>query len=340
MVYDGDSRPPTPGLDLDQLLGTGPSAYDAKRMLPKAAHTDAPVLILGEPGTGKELVARAIHERSPRAGKPMITVNAAAITGTLIESELFGHVKGAYTGALQSKQGLFERAHQGTLFLDEIGDLPLEAQAKILRALEYGDVHKVGAETTIRVDVRVIAATNKNLDTAMRKDSFRPDLYYRLAAFEIMIPPLRERREDIPRLIEYFLARLPEGRRKTVSQSALDLLIDYPWPGNIRQLKCTIERMATVSDDDVMAKKDIPQRILAPPDIESQAHHIPQIPPTGFHVDHYLKGLEKAIYQETLRIANGNAARASRLLNIKEHTFRERLRSLGMRGDSTTSPVS
>ena len=219
------------------------------------APTDATVLVQGETGTGKELVAHAIHDLSSRRERPFVLVNCAAIPATLLESELFGHEKGSFTGAFEQKIGLFELAHQGTLLLDEIGEIPLELQPKLLRALQEGEVKRVGGKRTIRVDVRIIAATNRNLKQMVNEGKFRSDLYYRLLVFPLTVPPLRQRREDIPLLIRYFTQRYAKKMNRVIEEipaAAMQALIRYDWPGNIREMQNLVERSVILSSGRVL----------------------------------------------------------------------------------------
>lgn len=229
----------------------------------KVARTEAPVLILGESGTGKEVMAEYIHANSCRSEGPFIVFNSAAIQENLFESELFGYEKGAFTGANTSKEGLFELADGGTLFLDEIGEVPQQMQVKLLRAIEKGTFYKVGGTKEIRVDIRVLSATNKDLPRMARENSFRDDLYYRLSSITLTLPPLRERREDIKSLVEDLLVRLPAGYRKGIDDTALDLIARHDWPGNIRELQNVLNRAAILSDSDRIGPGDLPSEIKA-----------------------------------------------------------------------------
>jgi len=241
--------------DFVEMVGNSPALLAALRKVEKVAATDSSVLIFGETGTGKELIARAIHSRSPRKDRPLVKVNCSAISAGLVESELFGHVKGAFTGALERRTGRFELADGGTIFLDEVGELPLETQVKLLRVLQEGELEPVGSSTTLRVDVRVIAATNRNLEEAVRSSRFRSDLFYRLNVFPLEMPPLRERRSDIPQLVMYFLSRFSKKFAKpiqTVSQESMESLMSYPWPGNIRELQNIVERAVVLSQGPIL----------------------------------------------------------------------------------------
>jgi formate hydrogenlyase transcriptional activator len=240
----------------EEIVGSSAVLKEVLSRVSQVAPTDATVLLTGETGTGKELIARAIHKRSKRSAKAFVTVNCAAIPSTLIGSELFGHEKGAFTGALQRRLGRFELADGGTIFLDEIGELPPDMQSALLRVLQEGEFERVGGTHTIRADVRVIAATNRDLETAMTNGTFRSDLFYRLQVFPIEIRPLRERQEDIPLLVEYFIDRYANKMRKKIcgiDRKSLELLRSYSWPGNIRELQNVIERAVIVSGGDVLS---------------------------------------------------------------------------------------
>src|SRR5207244_4415646 len=237
----------------EEIVGTSPALQPVLARVSKVARSDSTVLITGETGTGKELVARAIHRRSARSARPFVSVNCAAVPRELIASELFGHEKGAFTGATQRRLGRFELAHGGTIFLDEVGELPMETQIALLRVLQESEFERVGASTSIRVDVRVIAATNRDLQAAIEGGTFRSDLFYRLDVFPIAVPPLRERGDDIPLLVEYFIDRYARKAGKTirrVNMRTLDHLRSYPWPGNVRELQNVIERSVIVCDTD------------------------------------------------------------------------------------------
>ena len=239
-----------------EMVGNSPGLVEVLRKVEQVAPTDTTVLICGETGTGKELIARAIHDRSTRKERPLVKVNCGAISAGLVESELFGHVKGAFTGAIERRVGRFELADGGTIFLDEVGELPLETQVKLLRVLQEQEFEPVGSSRPIRVDVRVIAATNRDLGEAVKAGRFRPDLFYRLNVFPLEVPPLRDRRPDIPKLAMFFLERFSKkfGKRiDTVSQATMDRLVSYGWPGNIRELQNIIERAVVVTHGSVLA---------------------------------------------------------------------------------------
>ncbi len=237
-----------------EMIGSSDALADVRDTISKVAPTDARVLIMGENGTGKELVARQIHEQSDRNKAPLIEVNCAAIPSELIESELFGHEKGSFTSAIKQRIGKFEQASGGTLFLDEIGDMPLAAQSKVLRALQESKITRVGGEKDIKVDVRIIAATNKNLKEAIDKNEFREDLYHRISVIKIQVPPLKERKEDIPELVGKFLSDIADeqgAKMKMIDKAALEQLQSYPWSGNIRELRNVVERLVILSDDKI-----------------------------------------------------------------------------------------
>ena len=322
------------------IIGHSPAIKEMVRMVLKVAPTLHTVLILGESGTGKELVAREIHKHSPRHQEPFLAVNCASLTETLLESELFGHEKGAFTDAYQQKKGLFERADHSTLFLDEIGDTSLAMQAKILRALQEREILRVGGTEPIKVDVRIIAATNRNLDQLMQEGKFREDLYYRLKVIPIVCPPLRERGDDIEELALHFMrkAGLASGREVPgVSDEALQALKSYRWPGNIRQLEWAIERAVVLGESDRVELEDLPPEILQPAE-EMRIHRLPA-PASQPGAPHYNPIIpettweehEKAKITEALRRTNGNITRAAQLLGMTFRTLQYRLEKFGIR---------
>src|ERR1700726_2966249 len=258
---------------LDGIVGTSAKIQDVMRMISRLKDTRTPVLITGESGTGKELVARAMHFRGPLAPMPFVAVDCGALVPTLMESELFGHEKGAFTGALKSKAGLFKAANGGTIFLDEIGELPLELQAKLLRVLQEKEVRPVGSNDKIPVDVRVIAATNRDLEQAYRNGSFRKDLYFRLNVVTVHLPSLRDRRSDIPMLAHWFLERYARGGSIQITSAAMKSLLQYDWPGNVRELENCIERAVALGDRRTIDFNDLPPAITSglPVDISSDA---------------------------------------------------------------------
>ena len=311
----------------DPLVGVSPAMDEVRSLIARIAPTDARVLITGESGTGKELVAAAIHRQSPRATRPFVSVNSAAIPRDLVESELFGHEKGAFTGASERRIGRFELADGGTLLLDEVGDLGPEAQAKLLRVLETGVIERVGGEKPVRVDVRVLAATNKDLERAVGDGRFREDLLYRLNVVPIRIPPLRDRPVDVPPLVRHFAARLREtlGRAVSVDAGALQLLGSYAWPGNVRELANLIERLAILSPTGAITAEDV-ARVLAPRGAPADAPgDLPDLPLTDALDRH-----ERAIIARALSAANGNVAEAARRLATDRANLYRRMRRLGL----------
>jgi DNA-binding NtrC family response regulator len=308
---------------LDEFVGKSEKIKNIFELVNKVAKTDANVLLLGESGTGKELVARAIHQKSRRKTKPLITVNCAALTETLLESELFGHEKGAFTGAYAKKLGRFELADQGTIFLDEIGEISPTIQAKLLRVLEEKKFNRVGGVETIQVDTRVIAATNKNLKESTKRGKFREDLYFRLNVFPIWIPPLRERREDISLLLNYFLKKYNYQGHK-LCKDVMEQFINYDWPGNVRELKNILERAIILSDG-----KDIQaHHIGIKPLIEvSYGSEIQISEPAG---DLSLEEMEKNMIVEALRKSKGNKTEAAKSLHITRRMLYSRMKKYGL----------
>jgi len=298
----------------DRMIARDAAMAELLAMLRKVAPTNATVLLQGESGTGKELVARCIHSNSPRAARAFVAVNCAALSPTLIESELFGHEKGAFTGAVAQHLGRFERAHGGTLFLDEVGELDANLQAKLLRVLQEKSFERVGGRREITADVRVVAATNRNLKAMVAEGRFRQDLYYRLSAFPLEIPPLRRRPADIPELARFFLERAAASLGRPaphLSQPALDRLLSYAWPGNVRELENMMERVAILVEGDV-APEDLPL-----PQAESS-------PPLR------VKDIERRAIEEALEMNHGNRTRAARQLGISVRTLQYRLKEYGL----------
>jgi DNA-binding NtrC family response regulator len=318
------------------IIGDSAAVKTLIRMILKVAPTPYTVLVLGESGTGKELVAREIHNHSPRAGRPFLAVNCASLTETLLESELFGHEKGAFTDAHQQKKGLFERAHQSTLFLDEIGDTSLGLQAKILRALQEREILRVGGTESIKVDVRIIAATNRNLEQLLKEGKFREDLYYRLNVIPIICPPVRERDADIEILALHFTrkAALAAGRKvHGISPDALQALQSHSWPGNVRQLEWAMERAVLLGEGDLIDIADLPPEILQPaalvastiPTGQDGGGPQPIIPERTWE-EH-----EKAKILEALQRTNWNITRSAQLLGMTFRTLQYRLEKFGIR---------
>ncbi|HMK44944.1 MAG TPA: sigma-54 dependent transcriptional regulator [Dissulfurispiraceae bacterium] len=316
---------------IDGIVGASAGMQQVMAVIRKVAPANVTVLICGESGTGKELIARALHYNSPRKGGPFIAINCAAIPENLIESELFGYEPGAFTGATARKTGLFEAANKGTLFLDEIGDLPPLMQTKILRVLQDKEVRRIGGKDTIKVDVRIIAATNRNLEKEVPTGRFREDLYYRLRVVQLDLPPLRERKEDIPALAHFFVAKYNTefGKRmKGLSDSALKALIDYHWPGNIRQLEAVIERAVLMSDSDTIQLKDIKDELRIPAEKGLLDMELPE---EGINFEE----VERELLKKAMVKSNNVAARAARLLGMSYKTFWYRLEKFGI---NTTSP--
>jgi two-component system, NtrC family, response regulator AtoC len=326
------------------IIGTSPSITDLYAILERVADTPTTVLITGESGTGKELVARALHEHSSRKGKPFIKVNCAAIPKELIESELFGYERGAFTGAVTSKPGRFELANGGTLFLDEIGEIPIEMQVKLLRALQESEFERVGGIKTIRVDVRLVAATNRELKKLIAAGSFREDLFYRLNVVPIHLPALRERIGDIPLLVEHFLTRFNERLRKKVEgveADATEQLVEYPWPGNIRELENVVERAVLFCDTQKLRAADLPPEIrgipamanVPLPEADLQAALAGEGGLKG-HVKVAMSRLEKELVSRALQQTGGNVTHAARLLKISRKGLQLKMKELGLREGS------
>jgi two-component system nitrogen regulation response regulator GlnG len=332
------------------MVGRSRMMEELYKAMGKVAATDATVLILGESGTGKELVARAIHRFSDRAGKPFMAVNASAIPGELLESVLFGHEKGAFTGAVETRKGKFELAAGGTIFLDEIGDMPLALQAKLLRVLESREFERVGGQRSMTADVRVISATHRDLRQAVRDGAFREDLYFRLNVVALSVPPLRGRREDIPLLAEHFLrafAREGGGAPRRLSPEALQRLCAHPWPGNVRELMNSLRRAAVMAGGPVIGTGDLTLepvqqgegpgkgeeqmsleellRVRLAPVAESWSHL-----EEGDLYDQLVAQMERPLFELMMKATGGNQLRAARILGINRNTLRERLRRYGL----------
>jgi two-component system NtrC family response regulator len=297
----------------------------------RVAKTDATVLLRGESGTGKELFARAIHFTSLRKDKPFVVVNCAALPETLIESELFGHEKGAFTGAEKQRIGRFEEAHTGTLFIDEIGDVPLQVQVKLLRVLQSGELQRLGGNQTLHSDVRIVAATNRDLEEMIKEGTFREDLYYRLNVIGLTIPPLRKRKSDIHMLLDHFFYKYSQQYKqpiKTISRDALDLLIKYDFPGNVRELEHLVERALVLSRDDLVGVDDLPVNIRNLKSEESLKREI-----RTESLNEQLEAYEQEIILATLQKTDGNQRKAAILLGISERNLRYKLEKL--KGDTS-----
>ena len=304
--------------DIHDIIGTSPAMQRVLDLVQRIGPSAATVLIEGESGTGKELVAHAIQSLGPRRAAPYVRVNCAAIPEALMESELFGHEKGAFTGAVRAKKGRFELADGGTIFLDEIGDMSLDTQMKVLRVLQEGEYDRVGGTTTRHVDVRVIAATNVRLEEAVRAKRFREDLYYRLRVIQVKLPPLRERMEDVPVLVQHFIAKYAEKNRKSIAgihPDALSALMDHAWPGNVRELENVIERSVVLSRGDVLHRRDLPLEALRGAAEER----------ITFRIGTTLAEIERRMIAETLRFTGGDKTKAARLLGITARTIYRKL---------------
>ncbi|MBN1560911.1 sigma-54-dependent Fis family transcriptional regulator [candidate division KSB1 bacterium] len=320
------------------IIGESPAIQQIHRLVHKVAPTDVTVLITGESGTGKELLARTIHRASGRADGPYITMNCAAIPKDLVESELFGHEKGAFTGAIDRRPGKFELAHRGTLFLDEIADMSLDTQAKILRVLEDKSFIRLGGKEVIHADVRLISATNKNLENEIESGAFRRDLYYRLKVIELKLPPLRQRREDIPMLANFYLNKFASRHSKPIKRigsQAMKILYHYDWPGNIRQLIHVIEQSVVLAEGDNLTIEDLPFEL-------QQTQESPASETIGIHKlgaasftqmkEEVIADFERRIIAETLGQTNGNVSQAARLLQMKRQFLQTKMKKLGIEG--------
>ncbi len=334
-------------VDLGSIVGGSPAMQQVFKAVGKVAGTDLTILLRGESGTGKELVAWAIHENSRRKGRPFVPVNCAAIPRELLESELFGHEKGAFTGALAARRGRFEQAEGGTIFLDEIGDMDPSLQTKLLRVLQERYIERLGGEGLIPVDVRIIAATNQDLEAAVVSRAFREDLFYRLNVVAIHLPPLRDRREDIPTLVAHFLTAFAQEQRtapKVVSPEARELLLAYGWPGNVRELENVVNRASALATTSLILPDHIPETIRHAVGVPEAAR-----PPNPFPAewiraelallqgsldgrlhDHFVSCVERPLLELVLRRTGGNQVKAAELLGINRNTLRKRIKALGV----------
>jgi len=313
--------------DFSKIIGRSRKMKEVFDTLSLVAPTDATVLILGESGTGKELVANSIHHNSPRASQPFIKVSCAALPETLLEGELFGHEKGAFTGAIARREGRFQLAHRGTIFLDEVGEMSVTTQTKLLRVLQEKEFEPLGSTRTVKVDVRVIAASNKDLEREVKEARFREDLFYRLNVVPISLPPLRERKEDIPALATHFFAIYRDKNRKElkdISGKAMDLLMRYDWPGNIRELENCIERAVILARGEVIVPADLPPPIQALSSWEQEMQGLEL--PSGIS----LQEVEKALILKTLEDTGGNRTRAAEILGINRRTLQNKLKEYGI----------
>jgi two-component system response regulator PilR (NtrC family) len=313
-----------------QIVGKSVKMQKVMERVEKVAQSRSNVLILGESGTGKELIARAIHFNSPCRDRPFVTINCSAVPETLLESELFGHMKGSFTGAVANKEGLFEVAHEGSLLLDEIGDTPLSIQAKLLRVLQEKEFRRIGGIKDIKVDVRVIAATNQNLEKRVSEGAFRADLFYRLAVIPIVIPPLRERPEDIPMLADFFIKRFgpPMGKSiKGVTTSVMQGLLAHPWKGNVREMQNCFERAIAMATADVLTQEDFGDIFIQPAEIVSSPTSIPK---EGLNLEDTIGAIEKKLLLKALEETDWVKKEAAKRLHINFRSFRYRLEKHGI----------
>jgi two-component system response regulator AtoC len=316
---------------LERLIGNAPAMVEIYDRIRQVAPSSATVLIEGESGTGKELVAQSLHMLSPRKSARFVAVHCAALSPQLLESELFGHEKGAFTGASERRAGRFEEANHGTIFLDEIGEIDAATQVKLLRALGEQTIQRVGSNTNIKVDVRVVAATNKNLEAMVREGKFRDDLFYRLDVVPIHLPPLRERREDIPLLINAFLPEFSKQNQKKItglSADAQEILLRYDWPGNIRELRATIERAVVLCRGERIGVRDLPERVQGLPDGagRTSANGATQVSAANLN----LEKMEKTFIEQALRLTDGNVTDAAKMLGISRRTLHRKIKTYQM----------
>ncbi len=322
---------------LDSMLGGSRAMLELFEHIKSVAATNSTVLITGESGTGKELAAKAIHLRSPRAGEPFVSINCGAVPETLLESELFGHLKGSFTGATGSHKGLFEVAHRGTILLDEIAEMSGTMQVKFLRVLQEKKIRRIGSTEELEVDVRILAATNKDLERGVQERTFREDLFYRLNVIPIHMPPLRERREDIPLLASHFLSKASASTRKNVakiSEEAMERLQAYDWPGNVRELENVIERAVALETSGVVLKERLPEKVR---DFGTTSVSVPQnapsdaFPDEGIDFNEKIASLERKLLTGAMDKAGGVQTKAARLLNMNLRSFRYLLQKYGLR---------
>jgi DNA-binding NtrC family response regulator len=309
-----------------EIVGKSPRMQQVFQLISQAAPSRSTILVVGESGTGKELVAKAIHATSPRVDRPFIVVNSGNLPPDLLESNLFGHVKGAFTGALYSKKGLFELADKGTLFFDEIGNIPLDTQAKLLRVMQEREFMRLGGVDTVKVDVRIVAATNIDLQRAVEEGRFREDLFYRLNVIAVQLPPLRHRKEDIPALVAHFVEKYAKENAKPVAgvaSEAMQPLMDYDWPGNVRELENVIERGVVLTTEERITRELIPDHVKSAPSFT--APHI-SVPPEGIRLRDVIASFEKRLIESTLDSTGGVQKEAARLLGLKPTTLNEMIK--------------
>jgi two-component system response regulator HydG len=315
---------------LEGIVGSSPAIGRVLGVVRQIAPTDIPVLVTGESGTGKELIAHAVHKNSTRAKKPFKPINCAGLSASILESELFGHVRGAFTGAERDREGVFEYADGGTLFLDEIGDMPMEMQAKLLRVLESGEVVRVGSNEPRHVDVRLISATNHDLRELIKQGKFREDLYFRIRGVEVNLPSLRQRREDLPALVRHFIRRFAEQMNRSVhdiDENAMLAVMQYDWPGNVRQLINAVQQMVAVAGGDVITIHDVPFELRS----GTGGAEAPTAEDMGSMAGMSLDQIEKQAIRNTLRLTAGNREAAAKLLGIGERTLYRKLKEYGLK---------
>jgi two-component system response regulator HydG len=318
---------------LGSIIGTSKAMRDLLETAVTVAPTEATVLITGESGTGKELIARAIHAKSSRRKGPLVTVNCAALTATLLESELFGHEKGAFTGADRKRDGRFMQAQGGTIFLDEVGEIPLHMQAKLLRAIQEREIQRVGSDTVLIVDVRIIAATNRDLLADVQAGRFREDLYYRLNVVNLLVPPLHERTDDVPLLARHFLEHFAARNRKHLkgfTPAAMDVLVRYPWPGNVRELENALERAVIMAVGDYLTERELPANIVAR--VRGGGAHAQ---PSGGMAGMALEEIEKVAITQTLRETGWNKSEAAKILQITRTTLNSKIKKYAITENDT-----
>jgi len=333
---------------IEERTALGPLIGVSRRMravfdiVERIGRTTSTVLVTGESGTGKGLIARAIHRSSPRAARPFVSINCGALPESLLESELFGHEKGAFTGAVREKKGLFKEADGGTLFLDEIGETSLAMQVKLLQVLQERTVRRVGGNVEEPVDVRIICATNKDLSRKVAEKAFREDFYYRIAVIPMQIPPLRERREDIPPLVRHFLRKVSQEQgvpEKKISAEAMRALEAYAWPGNVRELENLIERTVALEPGPIITTGSLPESFLRPAGVPAEALQSPfDLPFEAFHLEAYLEWIGKRLMQQALERANGVRKDAARLVGMSERSFRYYAKKYGLGHDEEEEP--
>jgi len=311
--------------NFDSIISQSKKMEEALNVAARVAQSNAPVLLRGESGTGKELFARAIHFASERKDRAFVTVNCAALPETLLESEMFGYEKGAFTGADQRRAGRFEEAGDGTIFIDEIGDIPLLMQVKLLRVLQSGEFSRLGSNQVLKTNARIITATNRNLEELIAQNLFREDFYYRINVVSINIPPLRERKEDIPPLVDYFVRKF-ECKNKIISKEAFDLILKYDFPGNVRELENTVQRACVLSRNNIIASTDLPPQVQMANNHNTGEGFIPEISDLNKQITFF----EKAILVKALNETSGNQSRAAKLLNISERNFRYKMEKYNM----------